>query len=127
MIPIANLYYLLCYAWNRLDELDFVDVQALPRQDLPNLLARILINGVKRLIRQGVDRSYVARVEDSQNPKGKINIADSLKRGLLLQNSVACVVDELSRDVLHNRIIRTTMHRLASTKEVDSSLGHEMR
>jgi 5-methylcytosine-specific restriction enzyme subunit McrC len=56
MVPIGNLYYLLCYAWNRLDEKDFVEVEALPRQDLPNLLARILINGVKRLLRQGVDR-----------------------------------------------------------------------
>ena len=67
MVPIGNLYYLLCYAWNRLDEKDFVEVEALPRQDLPNLLARILINGVKRLLRQGVDRIYIAHTQDSQN------------------------------------------------------------
>jgi 5-methylcytosine-specific restriction enzyme subunit McrC len=127
MIPIGNLYYLLCYAWNRLDEKDFVDVEALPRQDLPNLLARILINGVNRLLRQGIDRIYIARTEDSQNPRGKIDIADSLKRGLLLRNTIACVVDELSHDVLHNRIIRTTLDRLASTKQVDSSLRHDLR
>lgn len=127
MIPIANLYYLLCYAWNRLDEKDFVDVEALPRQDLPNLLSRILINGVKRLLRQGVDRIYVAHTEDSLNPKGKIDVTDSLKRGLLMRNAVACVVDERSHDVLHNRIIRTTMPRLASTAEVDSGPRHELR
>lgn len=127
MIPIGNLYYLLCYAWNRLDERDFVNVEALPRQDLPNLLARILIDGVKRLLRQGIDRAYIAHTQDTQSPKGKIDLADSLKRGLLLRNAVACVVDELSHEVLHNRIIRTTLHRLAATTEVDPSLSHELR
>src|SRR5262245_45540968 len=120
MIPIGNLYYLLCYAWNRLDERDFVEVDALPRQDLPTLLAQILINGFKRLLRQGIDRAYIADSRDTQSPKGKIDLAESLKRGLLLRNAVACVVDELSHDVLHNRIIRTTLYRLASTAEVDS-------
>ena len=37
------------------------------------------------------------------------------------------MVDELSHDVLHNRIIRTTLHRLASTAEVDPGLRHELR
>lgn len=127
MIPIGNLYYLLCYAWNRLDERDFVETAALPRQDLPNLLGRILINGVKRLLRQGIDRIYIANTQDSQNPKGKIDLAASLKRGLLLRNAVACVVDELSHDVLHNRIILTTLHRLALTAELDPGLRHELR
>jgi 5-methylcytosine-specific restriction enzyme subunit McrC len=126
MIPIQNIYYLLCYAWNRLDEKDFVDVEALPRQDLPNLLARVLISGVRRLLRQGIDRSYVSRGQDSQNPRGKLDIADSLKRGLLLRNSLACLVDELSHDILHNRIIRTTLHRLAFTMEIDHGLRHEL-
>jgi McrBC 5-methylcytosine restriction system component len=85
MIPISNLYYLLCYAWRRLDERDFVDIETNPFQDLPNLLARVLIGGVKRLLRQGFDREYVSCREDSQNPKGKIDIADSIKRALLFK------------------------------------------
>src|SRR5262245_44808605 len=112
MIPICNLYYLLCYAWNKLDERDFVDVEALPRQDLPNLFTRILINGVKRLLRQGIDRAYAAYTQDTQNPRGKIDLTDSLKRGLIIRNAVACEIDELNHDVLHNRILRTTLHRL---------------
>jgi 5-methylcytosine-specific restriction enzyme subunit McrC len=37
------------------------------------------------------------------------------------------VVDQLSHDVLHNRIIRTTIHRLTLAKEVDQGLRHELR
>jgi 5-methylcytosine-specific restriction enzyme subunit McrC len=127
MIPIGNLYYLLCYAWNRLDERDFVDVEGLPQQDLPNLLARILINGMRRLLRQGIDRAYIAHTEDTQTLRGKIDITASLKGGLLIQNRVVCVVDQLSHDVLHNRIIRTTIHRLALATELDQGLRHELR
>ncbi|GAG60746.1 unnamed protein product, partial [marine sediment metagenome] len=28
-IPIHNIYYLLCYAWNKLDEKDIVDVSGI--------------------------------------------------------------------------------------------------
>ena len=38
-IPIHNLYYLLCYAWDRLDERDLLDVSAdTPPRDTLNLL-----------------------------------------------------------------------------------------
>jgi len=82
---------------------------------------------MKRLLRQGIDRAYVAHTQDTQNPKGKIAIADSLKRGLLPRNAVACVVDELRHDVLHNRILRATLHCLASTAEIDLGFRHELR
>ena len=127
MIPIGNMYYLLCYAWNRLDERDFVDIDALPHNDLPNLLARILVNGLNRLLRQGLDRNYIASTQDLQSPRGKIDIAETLKRALQVRHSVACIVDELSHDVLHNRIVRTTLHRLASTRDIDPGLGHALQ
>jgi 5-methylcytosine-specific restriction enzyme subunit McrC len=50
-----------------------------------------------------------------------------VKRGLLQRNVIACVVDELSHNVLHNRIIRTTLHRLASVTAVDRGLRQELR
>ena len=36
-IPILNIYYLLCYAWDRLREGQIVDVSALDSHDLSNL------------------------------------------------------------------------------------------
>lgn len=127
MIPIRNLYYLLCYAWSRLDEKDFVDISALPRQDLPNLLSKLLVNGVTRILRRGIDRSYVGAKTETSNPRGKIDVTASIKSGLLAQNSVVCLVDDLSRDVLHNQIVRTTLYRLSETIEIEPSIGHELR
>lgn len=127
MIPVRNIYYLLCYAWNRLDEADLLEVGSLPESDLPNLLARILVGGTNRLLRQGVDRAYVSALQDTQNPKGKMDVGQSLKRGLLLHNVVTCEVDDLSRDILHNRILKTTLHRLALTTGISPELAHALR
>jgi 5-methylcytosine-specific restriction enzyme subunit McrC len=126
VIPIENLYYLLCYAWNNLDEKDYVDVAALPQQDLPNLLARILASGAERLLRRGIDRSYFAQQDDTQSPRGKIDLSETLKRSLLIRNQVACATDELSANTLHNRIIRATLARLSSTSEVAPILRKEL-
>jgi len=38
-IPIQNVYYLLCYAWDRLEERDIVNVDADGSADVLNLLA----------------------------------------------------------------------------------------
>ena len=127
MIPIGNLYFLLCYSWNKLDEKDFVEIDALPRQNLPNLVARILINGTNRLIRQGLDRTYTTKTEDTQIPRGKFDISDSLKRSLVVQNRVACAFDDLTYEVLHNQILRTTLQRLSKTLEIDPGLSHQLK
>jgi 5-methylcytosine-specific restriction enzyme subunit McrC len=51
-IPIANIYYLLCYAWDVLEEKEtLADVDALDSTDLLDLFARVLVNGTRRLLR----------------------------------------------------------------------------
>ena len=56
-IPIQNIYYLLCYAWDLLEEADelAVGIEDLPRVE--DLLARLLINGTRRLLRRGLIRT----------------------------------------------------------------------
>src|SRR5689334_4123821 len=58
-IPIQNIYYLLCYAWNRLDEKDIVDVSSLMSTQLVDLFAKVLISGTHHLVRRGFDRGYL--------------------------------------------------------------------
>jgi len=127
VIPIQNLYYLLCYAWNRLPETELVDIEALPKNDLPNLLGKLLASGVSRLLRQGIDRGYISERVEVRGLRGKLDVSHSLKRLLLHQPAAACVVDELQREVLHNRIIKTTLLRLSQTTELEQDLRHRLR
>ena len=55
-IPIRNIYYLLCYAWNRLDEGAIVDVSGVDTTELADLFATVLIGGVHHLTRRGLDQ-----------------------------------------------------------------------
>lgn len=58
-IPIENLYYLLVYAWDSLEEAELVDVEIEDGTKIVDLFARVLKSGLEYLLRKGLDRSYV--------------------------------------------------------------------
>ena len=129
-IPPENLYYVLCYAWERLDRLEAVphDVRT-STFDLPqNLLARLLHDSFSQVLRRGLDRGYRERAEDTRRPRGKLDLPSTVRRALRLRGQVRVRFEELSRDVLHNRIVKTTMLRLAAVEELNADLkGKLMR
>lgn len=125
-IPIRNLYYLLCYAWERFPDAHPVDVGVDAAPDLPNLLARILVNDVHRLLRRGLDRGYRAFVEETRAPRGRLLLDDIVKQQTLRRGAVVCAIDELTPDVAHNRIIKATCRLLTRNKSVDHDLRHEL-
>ena len=123
-IPAENLYYVLCYAWERLDRLVAVpdDVRT-SVFDLPqNLLARLLHDSFSQVLRRGLDRSYREWAEDTRRPRGKLDLPSTARRALRVRSQVRVRYEELSRDVLHNRIVKTTMLRLAAVEELSTDL-----
>ena len=48
-IPIRNIYYIFLYAWNRFEQGKDIPVGADESPDLINLLARVLLHGVRHL------------------------------------------------------------------------------
>jgi 5-methylcytosine-specific restriction enzyme subunit McrC len=121
-IPYQNIYYMLLYAWNRLPEGTNIDVSGIAMPDLPNLLTKVLIDGTHQVICRGLDRGYITNDEDLHRPRGRIQISDTIQRALLSRTLVACNTDNLSHNVLQNRVIRATLERLARTENVDSKL-----
>jgi 5-methylcytosine-specific restriction enzyme subunit McrC len=125
-IPVQNLYYLLLYAWNRLPEGQAINVAGIRSPELPNLIAKVLLEGTRNLLRRGLDRNYVETDEDLTRPRGRVRISDTLNRALRSRAQIACTTDELSRDVLANQILKATLERLAKTEEIDQSLRNGM-
>jgi 5-methylcytosine-specific restriction enzyme subunit McrC len=121
-IPIENLYYLLCYAWDHLEERDAVPVSAGESTSLVNLFARVLVRGVAQQIRRGLDRGYVEEENDLRRLRGRIDVSATAKRALRRAGLVACRFDELSHDVLHNQIIKSTLLRLSRAQGLDLDL-----
>jgi 5-methylcytosine-specific restriction enzyme subunit McrC len=121
-IPIYNIYYLLCYAWNKLEERDIVDVTGIDSTELCDLFAKVLCGGTSRLLKMGLDRGYVQLNEETSGIKGKIDLGYSLKRNLFKKAKVQCQFDELSYNILHNQILKSTLHRLAEVDELAPEL-----
>lgn len=110
--PIQNVYYLLCYAWDKLAEKDVVAVEAINSTTLVNLFARVLINGTHHLLKRGFDRGYVPQHEWTGRLRGRICFQDAIRRNATLTGRLPCHFDELSYNVLHNRLLKATMRRL---------------
>ncbi len=125
-IPILNIYYLLCYAWNKLEERDVVNVEAKDALDIQDLFARVLISGVTYLFKRGLDRGYQTTEENSQRIKGKILFEPTIKHNLCNKSFVWCQFDELDYNVLHNKILKTTIRKLISLRDLDNSLKDEL-
>jgi 5-methylcytosine-specific restriction enzyme subunit McrC len=126
-IPIENIYYLLCYAWDALEEADLANVGVTPEMRLQELLASVLCSGVTHLLKRGVDRSYVAHEGEIAGIKGKLNVGMSVKRTTFARARAYCTFDELSPDVAHNRIVKTTLRRLAGVSNLDANLADRLR
>lgn len=58
-IPVENIYYLLCYAWNKLEEKDRVDISVDEKMEILDLFAKVLINATKLLLKRGIDKNYI--------------------------------------------------------------------
>jgi len=127
LIPIRNIYYLLCYAWNRLEERDLIEISTDGSPDLLNLLARILLSGSKTLLKRGLEQQYLSQTETYQGIKGKLDVSQSFKKNLFVKGLAICEYDELSSDILANQILNTTLINLYRTEGLDAKLRHEIK
>ena len=126
-VPIQNVYYLLCYAWDRLDALDSVDVGALSGDRIENLLGKVLHDGASHLMRRGLDRGYLSVEQEARQLRGKVLLVETAQRLLLQQGRVACRTDELSHDVPHNRVLKAAMRELARLPGIDPELALDIK
>ena len=127
-IPIANIYYLLCYAWDHVEERDVVRLEELEGLErVHDLLGKVLAEGTFRLIRRGIDRGYREVREDLAGIRGKIAVGETAKRALRACGQVTCDFEELSHDVLHNRILRSTLRSLLQLPDLHSDVRANVR
>jgi len=117
MIRHRNIYHMLAYAFQLLDEQGYRDVAL--EEDFENtaeLLSAILCRGVSVQIKRGLMREYLVTEETLSSPKGKIQVSDSVKSMSVRQKQLVCSYDELSVNAYNNRIIKTTFAALLRSK-----------
>jgi 5-methylcytosine-specific restriction enzyme subunit McrC len=91
-IPIQNLYYLFLYAWDRFPEGEAIEVAATHSPDLVDLFAKVLLSGVRRLLRRGLDRHYLEVEEETASPRGRFLLSETFKRSTLIRGHAVCAL-----------------------------------
>ncbi|MDI1448975.1 hypothetical protein [Polyangium sp. 6x1] len=126
-IPIRNVYALLAYAWDFLDLSSPGHVGAIEADTPADLLARVLAHGLHELLRRGPYRAYIEHADDLRRPRGAIDVTRTVTGALRARGRVGCRYDELSYDVLENRVLKAAARTLFSCRNIDRGLASSLR
>ena len=126
MIPIRNIYYMLAYAFQVLNEQGYQDVATEQFDNVAELCSAILVKGMSIQLKRGLNREYILKSDALSAPRGKLEISESLKIRSIQRKQLICTYDEFSANSYMNRIIKTTMMMLLKT-DIPASRKKEMR
>jgi len=126
VIPVQNVYYMLAYAFQVLNEDGYRNVATEQFNNVAELCAAILTKGVSLQLKRGLGRDYISETETLSGLRGKIDITESIKTQTMLRRQMVCTYDEFSVNTYMNRIIKTTMLKLLHA-DIDKSRKKEIR
>ncbi|MCX6119242.1 MAG: hypothetical protein NT027_17020 [Proteobacteria bacterium] len=125
-IPIKNIYYMLCYAWQHLDSLSRDQTSALDVCNMTDLFGRILKECVTDLIKKGLHRDYIETTEQMVGIKGKLLVTPSVQKSLFQLGQSICVTDEYSLNNPLNQLVLSTMQAMTNVKDLDAGLKDQL-
>lgn len=112
MIPIQNIYYMLSYAFQVLNEQGYKNIATEQFNNTAELMAAILAKGIAVQIKRGLGKEYISQTESLSALRGKIDITESIKTQTMLKKQMICSYDEFSVNGTMNRIIKSTVELL---------------
>ena len=126
-IPIKNIYYMLCYSYDILEEKENINLSKEDFENIYDLFAKILINGVRNLIKRGFNKEYVDIKEETTVLRGKIEINETLKKQSHIIGKINCEYSEITSNILFNQIIKTSILKLIKYKDLNKDLRDELK
>ena len=91
MIPVQNVFYMLAYAFQVLNEQGYKKISAEEFNNVADLCAEILITGISIQIKRGLAQDYIERTNPLSSPKGKADISTSIKTKSLTRKKLICI------------------------------------
>lgn len=112
MIPVQNIYYMLAYAFQVLNENGYKDIATEQFDNVGELCAAILAKGISVQLKRGLGKEYISQTEPMSSLRGKIDIAESIKTQSMLRKQLVCTYDDFTVNSYMNRILKSTMELL---------------
>lgn len=109
MIPIRNIYYMLSYAFQILQEKGYSNIATEDFDNAAELFSAILSKGISLQLKRGLNKDYIEVREPLSAIKGKIDISDSIKTRSVMKSQLICSYDEFSENSYFNKILKTTV------------------
>ncbi|MBS5940928.1 5-methylcytosine-specific restriction endonuclease system specificity protein McrC [Ligilactobacillus salivarius] len=116
MIPIKNVYYMLSYAFQVLNEQNYKNIATEQFHNTAELMAAILEKGIKVQLKRGLCKEYIPQVAALTSLRGKIDITESIKTQAMLRKQLICTYDEFSVNCTMNQIVKSTVELLLHSK-----------
>lgn len=126
-ILINNIYHMLAYAFQTLSQGNYEDVAVESFDEIYDLFAAILANGIGVQLKQGLYRDYINRQEELSVMRGKINMPGTIKNRLTHERVLTCEFDELSENNLYNQILKTTVMLLLRNAKVKTEYKYDLK
>ena len=126
MIPIKNVYYMLSYAYQMLNEQGYKNLATEDFGNAGDLCAAILIRGISYQLKRGLGREYISETDTISAIRGKIEITESIKNQSMIRSQMVCTYDEFSVNSPLNQIIKSTVMLLLKS-DIAKSRKKELR
>lgn len=111
-IPIKNLYFMLCYAWDHLDSLKRLPVNSVDATNVTDLFGRILAECGEDLVHKGLWRDYVEHHDELTGVRGKLAVTETVQKVLHRVGRTICSTDEYTIDNRLNRLVHGTVQSM---------------
>lgn len=118
---------MLAYAFSALKQSSIEKVGGEDFDNIHNLFAAILANGIGQQLKRGLHREYILREDNLSVVRGKINLPGTIKNRILCTHKIACEFDELSENNIFNQILKTTVCLLIKSKEVKAKYKNDLK
>ena len=109
MIRIQNIYYMLAYAFQILNEQGYKDIEVEKFYNTAELCAAILAKGISTQVKRGLGKEYLQKTEAISSLRGKLDMSESIKTQIFLKKQMICSYDVFSVNSVMNRIIKSTV------------------
>lgn len=118
MIKVQNVYYMLSYAFQNLNETEARNYSSEKFEFIDDLFTAILAKGIAKQVKRGLGKEYLYHTEELTSPKGRICVSDTLKLRSVQKNVVSCSLDELVDNTYMNQILKSTSLLLLHSQDV---------
>ena len=126
MISIKNLYYMLSYAFQMLNEQGYKKLATEDFDNAGDLCAAILIRGISYQLKRGLGREYISETDTISAIRGKIEITESIKKQSMIRSQMVCTFDDFSVNSPLNQIIKSTVMLLLKA-DISKARKKELR